>query len=83
MTVTFGGRTHRPRYPELERLICLAVSNKSIADDLLLAPERALDRIGAYCRLSPVERALVTSINGADDIHEFAAQLYARVAQKQ
>jgi hypothetical protein len=67
-----------PRYPELERLICAAVSNQQIAAQLISAPELALEQFGLGRNLSPAERALVVSITGADDIYEFAARLHAR-----
>jgi hypothetical protein len=64
-------------FPGLERLICAAVSNQGIARLLLTAPEHALEHVAQSCALSPDERALVASIVDADDIHEFAARLYA------
>lgn len=69
------------RYPELERLICAAVSNQRFATDLVAAPADALDKSGHGRTLSPAERALVISINGATDIHDFAARLHDRVQQ--
>jgi len=70
-----------PRYPELERLICAALSNQRLAAQLLRTPEDALDILAHACHLSPDERAIVVSIAGAQDIHEFAARLYAKVHQ--
>ena len=67
------------RHPELERLICAAVSNQHFASQLIAAPEVALEQSGHGRNLSPAERALVLSIQGAGNIHEFAAQLHARV----
>jgi hypothetical protein len=73
--VHFGAKR---RYPELERLICAAVSNQHFASQLIAAPELALEQSGHGRKLSPSERALVVSIRGVVDIYEFAAQLYAR-----
>jgi hypothetical protein len=67
-----------PRYPELERLICAAVSNKQFAAQLIIAPDLALEQFGHGRNLSPAERALVVSIRNADDIYDFAAQLHTR-----
>jgi len=70
------------RYPELERLVCAAVSNKHFAAHLLVAPEAALNLQGYGPKLSPTERELVVnSTNGAADIHDFAARLYAEIQQ--
>jgi hypothetical protein len=70
------------RHPELERLICAAISNEHFATQLVTTPELALTR-SEYCRnLSPAERALVASVNGAADIYDFAARLLARVQQR-
>ena len=79
MNVCFGAR---PRHPELERLICAAVSNQSFASQLVATPELALRHSEYGRQLSPAEWALVTSISGASDIHDFAAQLHARVQQR-
>ncbi len=80
MTVRFGvGR----RYPELERLICAAVSNQRFASQLIAAPETALKHSEHGRQLTPTEWALVTSIDGATDIHDFAARLHARMHQPQ
>lgn len=78
INLTFGAE---PRHAELERLVCAAVSNPRFAKQLLAAPELALDRSEYARRLSAAERALVVSIAGAEDIHEFAARLHARVKQ--
>lgn len=68
-------------HPELERLICAAVSNNRFAASLLTAPESALDCAGHSQHLSPTEREMVTSIHGARDIYDFAARLRRRVQQ--
>jgi hypothetical protein len=78
MNMRFGGL---PRYPELERLICAAVSNQRFANQLLTAPEAALEVSAHGHKLSPAERAIVASINGAKDIYDFAARLHAKVQQ--
>ncbi len=80
MNVRFGGR---PRHPELERLICAAVSNQRFASQLVATPELALRHSEHGQQLSAAEWALVTSISGATDIYDFAAQLHARVQQPQ
>lgn len=69
------------RHPELERLICAAMSNHRFASQLLVAPEDALALWDKTCQLSPDERAMVASISGAVDIYEFAARLHAMVQQ--
>ena len=75
-------RTGRPRrYPELERLICRAVSEERFARQLVTEPAIALAELDHGSRLSPVEREMVTSIIGATDIYEFAARLHAKVQQ--
>ncbi len=74
-------RRMSPQYPELERLVCVALSNQRFASLLLTTPEAALD-IGHHgFQLSPAERTLVASINGATDIHDFAARLYVKMQQ--
>jgi hypothetical protein len=67
------------RHPELERLICAAVSNHRFATQLIAAPATALEHFEGARLLSPAERALVTSVNGATDIYDFAARLHACV----
>jgi hypothetical protein len=70
------------RYPELERLVCAAISNTQFAAQLLVAPEAALSLLEYEPKLSPTERELVVnSTNGAADIHDFAARLYAEIQQ--
>jgi len=65
------------RHPELERLICAAVSNQGFAKQLISAPAVALERSTYGCRLTPTEWELVTSVSGATDIYDFAARLHA------
>jgi hypothetical protein len=67
------------RYPSLERLICAAISNRRFAEHLLRSPKDALDTSTFVGQLSDEERALIVSITGARDIHDFAAQLHAKV----
>lgn len=67
------------RHPELERLICAAVSNERFGTQLIAAPAEAIDRLGYGKALSPSERDLVVSITDAADIYEFAARLHAQV----
>ena len=77
LQVEFGIRRY---HPELERLICTAVSNKQLAALLLTNPEVALSQFEQrYVQLTPTERSMVTSITGATDIHEFAERLHAKV----
>lgn len=71
------------RHPELERLICAAVSNQKIAALLVAEPAHAIKHVGQRFRLSPHEQALVASIVDADDIYDFAARLHAAVRQGQ
>lgn len=71
------------RHPELERLICAAVSNQRFATDLLTTPEQALAHSEHGARLTASERALVISIADARDIYDFAARLHAKVSQPQ
>ena len=78
MTLRFGAQR---RHPELERLICAAVSNQRFANQLITAPEMALRHSEHGRQLTPAEWAIVTSIDGATDIYEFAARLHARVQQ--
>jgi hypothetical protein len=69
---------HQPaRHRELNRLICRAISNPRFARTLITTPDTALAT--AEHELSADEVALVRSIRAAD-IHDFAAQLYAKVA---
>lgn len=75
LDIRFGAKQ---RFPELERLICAAMSNQDLARQLVTAPELALDQWRHSRNLSPFERKLVLSIRGVVDIYEFAAQLYAR-----
>jgi len=65
-------------YPELNRLICRAISNPKFANKLIVAPEAVLTS-GEH-KLSPSEEALVRSIR-ARDIYDFAAQLYLMVSR--
>ena len=67
------------RHPELERLICAAVSNERFATQLIAAPAEAIERLGYGKALSPSERDLVVSITDAADIYDFAARLHAQV----
>lgn len=67
------------RHPELERLICAAISNQRFASQLLVAPEDALALWDYRYQLSPAEKDLITSINDAADIYDFAARLHARI----
>ena len=73
---------YEPLYPELNRLICAAVSNQQLAAMLLQTPEVALNAWERRHPLSSNERALVVStIAGGQqitDIHDFAAMLYTR-----
>ena len=78
INVTFGTKR---RHVELERLVCAAVSNARFATQLLAAPDAALESSEYGRHLSSAERAIVTSINGATDIHDFAARLHARMQQ--
>jgi len=78
--VTFGMKR---RHIELERLVCAAVSNPRFATQLLTAPGQAVESSEHGGRLSADERALVASIKGATDIHDWAARLHARVEQVQ
>ena len=77
-TIRFGMAR---RHPALERLICAAISNERFGTQLVAAPEVALDHSEHGRHLSPAERALVTSVNDATDIYDFAARLHARVQQ--
>ena len=69
------------RHAELERLICAAISNQRFAAQLVATPALALETSEHGRQLSPAERALVLSIRGATDIHDFAARLHAQVQQ--
>ena len=69
------------RHTELERLVCAAMSNPHFATQLLAAPAVALKLFEHGHQLSADEWAAVVSINGATDIHDFAAQLHAQLHQ--
>lgn len=69
------------RYPELERLICVALSNQRFAAQLLKDPSIALKRSWGGRQLSPDEQALVIKSAGADDIYDFAARLLANLCR--
>jgi hypothetical protein len=70
----------RQYYPELERLICVALSNQQFAAALISAPATALEHSGYGRWLSPAERAMVHAITGAVDIYDFAARLYSKTS---
>ncbi|NJM07538.1 hypothetical protein HC891_17160 [Candidatus Gracilibacteria bacterium] len=65
------------RHRELNRLICRAMSNPMFARALITTPDTALAT--DEHQLSADEVALVRSIRAAD-IHDFAEQLYSKVA---
>jgi hypothetical protein len=69
-------------YPGLERLICAALADPSLAAELLASPRTAVERVASVVQLSPVERALAISITGAADIHDFAARLLSKSQQE-
>lgn len=69
------------RYPELERLICAAAINPDLAALLIADPASASELPGYDFPLSPVERSLVASIQGATDIYDFASRLHERIQQ--
>ena len=78
MNIRFGKAR---RHPELERLVCAAVSNPRFATQLLAAPAVALEHSEHGRQLSAAEWAMVTSIDGATDIYDFAARLHAQLHQ--
>lgn len=67
----------RRQHPNLERLICAAISNRRFAAELVQAPARALAQSEVGRRLSAAERRLVLSISAAEDIYDFAGRLHA------
>lgn len=69
----------RQHFPELERLISRAVTNERFAAQLVSAPATALAQSEYGERLSATEHAMVVSITGAGDLHQFAAQLHEKV----
>jgi hypothetical protein len=73
----------RNHYPNLERLICAAVSNARLAAMLVQAPAQALTQFEVGRLLTPAECRLVSRIVGAQDIHEFAGRLHALLTQLQ
>jgi hypothetical protein len=70
------------RYPELERLICAAAINSDLATLLLNDPAVAVELLGYDFRLSPAECSLLTSIQGATDIYDFASRLRDQIRQR-
>lgn len=66
------------RYPALERLICAAVSNTQFAQRLVASPSDALAVSEFAHGMTLEEQRLVSSIQGAQDIHDFARRLYER-----
>lgn len=80
---TAFAETPKPRrrdyHPNLERLICAAVSNARLAELLIQAPMRALAQYEVGRFLTAAERRLVSKINDAQDIYEFAGRLHALV----
>jgi hypothetical protein len=68
-----------PRYPGLERLICLALADPEFAAQLLADPADAVQRSARMLRLSHEEHTLAITITGAGDIPDFAARLYRRI----
>jgi hypothetical protein len=70
------------RYPELERLICAAAINSDLATLLINDPAVAVELLGYDFRLSPAECSLLTSIQGATDIYDFALRLREQIQQR-
>lgn len=68
-----------PRYPGLERLICLALADPQFAAQLLADPADAMQRSERMLRLSHEEYALAITITGAGDVPDFAARLYTLI----
>jgi|SRR3954467_500969 hypothetical protein len=66
-------------YPGLEQLLCLAISDSSFAEQLLADPAQVVKQPPTSIQLSPIEQELVASITAANDIHDFAALLWAKV----
>lgn len=66
-------------FPGLERLICISLADPDFAARLLADSAVALAQAAPAIQLSPAEQALAESIAGAADIHDFAAQLHAKV----
>lgn len=73
--------TFRSRYPGIEQLICFALAKQDFARQLLVDPAVALETTAHIIKLSSTEYELVATINGAVDIHDFAARLHAKMQQ--
>jgi hypothetical protein len=69
------------RHPNLERLVCAALSNTQLAETLLCRPELALRKYEVGRALTDSERRMVLSVTGAGDIYEFAGHLHAVVCR--
>ena len=80
---SFGGLDAGLRFPGLERLMSAALAEPDFAAQLLADPAAALEHVPPAVQLSAAERALVASVTGASDIHDFAARLHARIQQTQ
>jgi hypothetical protein len=68
-------------YTGLEQLICAALADTQFTRWLLSDPASAVQHPPPPVQLSPEERALASSVVGAVDIHDFAAQLHQKAQQ--
>lgn len=68
-------------HPNLERLICAAVSSARFGALLVGAPAQALAQFQVGRCLTTVERRLVLAISDAADVAEFAGRLHASVIE--
>lgn len=63
------------RLPGLEQLICAALADRQLANNLLNDPANAIEHLPIGIALTAQERALVTRITGVITLEEFAARL--------
>ena len=74
-----GEYTLTRSHPELERLISNAVCDEDFAAALLADPITAISHAGYSTRLSGTERRVLSSVQGAQSVAEFAAELHQRL----
>ncbi|HEU4328005.1 MAG TPA: hypothetical protein VFS21_33015 [Roseiflexaceae bacterium] len=69
-------------YPNIERVICLAVADTMFAAQLLADPQAALQGLPAALQLSSSEEQIVLSVSGATNLETFSARIYKHIAQR-
>jgi hypothetical protein len=70
-------------YSKLNQLIIIALANPAFAERLVRDSVSALQEYRDTVTLPPEDQALVESIQGATDIHDFAAMLHSRLLARE